>query len=131
MPGDEIIGFVTRGRGVSIHRTDCVNMINLPENERNRLIEAEWSENAREGEGTYPVEIVIYGNNRNGMLLDITKIFTENNIYVQSMNARTTKQDKSTITIGFEIHKVAQLDELVRKLKAVEGIEDIERSTNG
>ena len=47
------------------------------------------------------------------------------------MNARTTKQDKSTITIGFEIHKVAQLDELVRKLKAVEGIEDIERSTNG
>ncbi|MBQ7201350.1 MAG: bifunctional (p)ppGpp synthetase/guanosine-3',5'-bis(diphosphate) 3'-pyrophosphohydrolase [Eubacterium sp.] len=131
VPGDEIIGFVTRGRGVSIHRTDCVNMINLPENERNRLIEAEWSENAREGEGTYPVEIVIYGNNRNGMLLDITKIFTENNIYVLSMNARTTKQDKSTITIGFEIHKVAQLDELVRKLRAVDGIEDIERSTNG
>ncbi|MBR6229378.1 MAG: bifunctional (p)ppGpp synthetase/guanosine-3',5'-bis(diphosphate) 3'-pyrophosphohydrolase [Eubacterium sp.] len=131
VPGDEIVGFVTRGRGISIHRTDCVNMIHLPEAERNRLIEAEWSDNAREGEGTYPVEIVVYGNSRNGILMDITRVFTEANIYVQSMNVRTTKQDKSTITIGFEIHKVSQLDGLMNKLRQIEGVIDIERSTNG
>ena len=131
VPGDEIVGFVTRGRGISIHRTDCVNMIHLPESERNRLIEAEWSQNAREGEGTYPVEIIMYCQHRNGILMDISRVFTESNIDVRSMNVRTNKQDKATITIGFEIHKVAQLDELLRKLNQIESVEDIERSTNG
>ncbi len=131
VPGDEIVGFVTRGRGISIHRTDCVNMIHLPDAERNRLIEAEWSENAREGEGTYPVEIIIYCNNRSGVLMDVSRIFTENHIDVRSMNVRTNKQEKATITVGFEIHRVAQLDELVRKLKQIESVNDIERSTNG
>ena len=131
VPGDEIVGFVTRGRGISIHRTDCVNMIHLPESERNRLIEAEWSQNAREGEGTYPVEIIIYCVNRNGILMDISRIFTEGKIDVRSMNVRTNKQDKATITIGFEIHRVSQLDDLMKKLRQVESVEDIERSTNG
>ena len=131
VPGDEIVGFVTRGRGISIHRTDCVNMIHLPENERNRLIEAEWSQNAREGEGTYPVEIILYCNNRSGILMDISRIFTEGKIDVRSMNVRTNKQEKATITIGFEIHRVAQLDELLKKLRQVESVVDIERSTNG
>ncbi|MEE3467090.1 MAG: bifunctional (p)ppGpp synthetase/guanosine-3',5'-bis(diphosphate) 3'-pyrophosphohydrolase [Eubacterium sp.] len=131
VPGDEIVGFVTRGRGISIHRTDCVNMIHLPENERNRLIEAEWSQNAREGEGTYPVEIILYCYNRSGILMDISRVFTESNIDVRSMNVRTNKQGNATITIGFEIHKVAQLDELLRKLNQIESVEDIERSTNG
>ncbi|MBO6108673.1 MAG: bifunctional (p)ppGpp synthetase/guanosine-3',5'-bis(diphosphate) 3'-pyrophosphohydrolase [Eubacterium sp.] len=131
VPGDEIVGFVTRGRGISIHRTDCVNIIHLPENERNRLIEAEWSQNAREGEGTYPVEIVLYANNRSGILMDVTRIFTESRIDVRSMNARANKQEKATFTIGFEIHKVSQLDELMRKLRQIEGVTDIERSANG
>ncbi len=131
VPGDEIVGFVTRGRGISIHRTDCVNMIHLPENERNRLIEAEWSKNAREGEGTYPVEIILYCFNRSGILMDISRVFTESKIDVRSMNVRTNKQGKATITIGFEIHRVAQLDELLKKLNQIESVEDIERSTNG
>ena len=57
VPGDEIVGFVTRGRGVSIHRTDCLNIISLPESEKNRLIEAEWSIAAKSVGSTYPVEI--------------------------------------------------------------------------
>ena len=78
VPGDEIVGFVTRGRGISIHRTDCVNMIHLPVEERNRLIEAEWSAQAKKNEDYYPVEIVIYSYNRCGVLFDVSKIFTEN-----------------------------------------------------
>lgn len=131
VPGDEIVGFVTRGRGVSIHRTDCVNMIHLPEGEKNRLIEAEWSSEAEHGDGVYPVEIVIYCYNRSGVLLDVSRIFTENQIDIKSMNVRTTKLDKATLTIGFETQGVEELDRLITKLKGVESVIDIDRSTNG
>ena len=73
VPGDEIIGFITRGRGISIHRTDCVNIVNLPEDERERLIEAEWV-GAEQGTGLYLAEIHIFANNRTGLLADITRI---------------------------------------------------------
>lgn len=131
VPGDEIVGFVTRGRGVSIHRTDCVNMIHLPLEEKNRLIEAEWSPEAGESDEAYPVEIVIYCYNRSGVLFDVSRIFTENRIDVKSMNVRTTKQEKATLTIGFEISGVEQLDRLMAKLRTVESVTDIERSANG
>ena len=131
VPGDEIVGFVTRGRGISIHRTDCVNMIHLPEEERNRLIEAEWSAQAKKNEDYYPVEIVIYSYNRSGVLFDVSKIFTENEIDVKSMNVRTSKQDKATIVVGFETKGVEQLNKLVKKLRNVESVIDIERRSNG
>ena len=131
VPGDEIVGFVTRGRGVSIHRTDCINMIHLPADERIRLIDAEWSDSARSSERDYPVEIVIYSFNRSGVLFDISKIFTESNIDVKSMNVRTTKQNKATIIVGFETHGIEQLNKLVKKIRNVESIIDIERRTNG
>ena len=131
VPGDEIVGFVTRGRGISIHRTDCVNMIHLPEEERNRLIEAEWSAQAKKNEDYYTVEIVIYSYNRSGVLFDVSKIFTENEIDVKSMNVRTSKQDKATIVVGFETRGVEQLNKLVKKLRNVESVIDIERRSNG
>lgn len=131
VPGDEIVGFVTRGRGISIHRTDCVNMIHLPEEERNRLIEAEWSVDAKKNKDYYPVEIVIYSFNRSGVLFDVSKIFTENEIDVKSMNVRTTKQEKATIVVGFETRGVEQLNKLVKKLRGVESVIDIERRSNG
>lgn len=131
VPGDEIVGFVTRGRGISVHRTDCVNMIHLPESEKNRLIEAEWSSDAERGEGIYPVEIVVYCYNRSGVLMDVSRVFTENGIDIKSMNVRTTKQEKATLTIGFETQGAEKLDHLIKKLKSVESIIDINRSTNG
>ncbi len=131
VPGDEIIGFVTRGRGVSIHRTDCVNMINLPLEERNRLIEAEWSPDAKRREEYYPVEIVIYSFNRSGVLFDVSRIFTENEIDVKSMNVRTTKHNRATIVVGFETKGVEQLNKLVKKLRGVESVIDIERRSDG
>ena len=76
VPGDEIIGFVTRGRGVSIHRTDCINIINLPDFERGRLIEASWAADEGKQDGKYMTEIVIYAHNRVGILTDLSKIFT-------------------------------------------------------
>ena len=80
VPGDEIVGFVTRGRGVSIHRTDCINVINLPEDERERLIDAEWQVEKSFSTEQYSTEIQIFANNRIGLFADISKVFTEKQI---------------------------------------------------
>ena len=75
VPGDEIVGFVTRGRGLSIHRTDCVNMIHLTEAERARLIPAEWEGNvAEETGGQYLAEIKMYARDQQGLLMSISKV---------------------------------------------------------
>ncbi len=129
VPGDEIVGFVTRGRGVSIHRTDCINIINVAEEDRARLIDAEWNEaDGKTNGGVYSAEIKIFANNRSGVLVDISKVLTENKIDVLSMNVRTSKQGTATISIGFEIHGKEQLNEIISKIRNVESILDIERT---
>ena len=129
VPGDEIVGFVTRGRGVSIHRTDCINVMNLPEEDRARLITAEWNvADDKVTGGVYSAEITIYANNRTGVLVDISKVLTENKIDVTSMNVRTSKQGTATISIGFEIKSKDQLNEIIAKVRNVESILDIERT---
>ncbi|MDF2510179.1 MAG: (p)ppGpp synthetase, RelA/SpoT family [Herbinix sp.] len=129
VPGDEIVGFVTRGRGVSIHRTDCINVMNLPEEDRARLITAEWNvADDKVSGGVYSAEITIYANNRSGVLVDISKVLTENKIDVTSMNVRTSKQGTATISIGFEIKSKDQLNEIIAKVRNVESILDIERT---
>ena len=126
VPGDEIVGFVTRGRGMSIHRTDCVNMMNLPENERARLIPAEWGKT--ETGSSYMAEIKIYARDRQGLLMDMTKIYTEMNIDVKSMNVRTSRQGTATIETGFIVHSREELGRVIDKLRKVTGIIDIERA---
>ena len=130
VPGDEIVGFVTRGRGISIHRTDCINMINLPEDERARLIDAEWQKPEMDsGRTTYSTEIKVYANNRIGLFVDISKVFTERQIDIKSMNVRTTKQGMATIIMTFDIHGVEELNRLTDKIRQIESVLDIERST--
>ena len=128
VPGDEIVGFVTRGRGVTIHRTDCVNMIHLPGEDRVRLIDAEWQA-AGDMSGRYPAEIKIFGNNRTGLLVDISKIFTERQIDMIGVNSRTSKQGTATISLSFEVESRGELDSLIAKLRQVESVIDIERTT--
>ena len=129
VPGDEIVGFVTRGRGVSLHRTDCINIINLPESERVRLIDAEWQQpEGEENKERYSTEIQIYANNRIGMFVDISKVFTERQIDITSMNVRTSKQGKATIIMTFDIHGKEELTKVTDKLRQIEGVLDIERT---
>ena len=129
VPGDEIVGFVTRGRGVSIHRTDCVNIINLPEMDRVRLIEAEWQPEDTKSAEKYLAEIIIYAHNRSGLLADISKTFTEKNIDIQSMNTRTSKQGIATMVVTFEIGGRNELTAMIDKLRMIENVIDIERTT--
>ncbi|MCM1215261.1 MAG: bifunctional (p)ppGpp synthetase/guanosine-3',5'-bis(diphosphate) 3'-pyrophosphohydrolase [Lachnospiraceae bacterium] len=128
VPGDEIVGFITRGRGVSIHRTDCVNIINLPEMERVRLIDAEWQA-PENGSEKYVAEIKIYANNRAGLLADISKALTERNIDILSMNTRTSRQGMATLQTTFEVGSREELNRVIEKIRVIESVVDIERTT--
>ncbi len=129
VPGDEIIGFVTRGRGISIHRTDCVNILCMPESDRARLIDAEWEVDAVEKSGElYLTEIVLYAHNRTGILLDISKIFMELKVDIKSLNIKTSKQELATISLSFETSGIEELNYIIKKLRNIEGVIDIERS---
>ena len=130
VPGDEIVGFVTRGRGVSIHRTDCVNILCLTDIERSRLIDAEWQPEVLDSKNDkFLAEIVIYAQNRNGLLADITKTITEKNIDIRSMNTRTSKQGIATMATSFEIGSREELNAIIDKIRTIENVLDIERTT--
>ncbi len=130
VPGDEIVGFVTRGRGVSIHRTDCINVINLTEEDRVRLIDAEWqAPETDKSHELYTADIKIFGNNRTGLLVDITKIFTERKIDVSSVNSRASKQGTATISMTFDVPSREELNRLIEKIRQVESVLDVVRTT--
>ena len=131
LPGDEIVGFVTRGRGISIHRTDCVNIVNLPDSDRSRLIEAEWDKNSGKSseDESYVAEINIYANNRSGLLIDITKAFSDSSLDIQGVNTRISKHGVATITMSFEIHSTEELERIMTKLRNIPNVIDIERTS--
>ena len=129
IPGDEIVGFVTRGRGITIHRTDCVNVLNMSETDRTRLIEAEWQQPDTKEKEKYTAEIQVYANNSTGLLVDLSKIFTERKIDLRSINSRTSKQEKATISMSFEIGSKEELRSLIEKIRQVESVIDVERTT--
>ncbi len=131
VPGDEIVGFVTRGRGVSIHRTDCVNIINLTQDERHRLIDSEWQMPEKEVSNIlYQTEIQIIGSDRIGLLVDISKVLTEENVPVKALNARSEKNQTSVFNITMEINGVEQLNKITKKIRNLEGVAEIIRPNN-
>ena len=127
LPGDEIIGYITRGRGVSIHRSDCVNVQNMPPEEKERLIQATWLD-AKETviKRTYVTEIQITCLDRLGIIVDISKILSDMKLPVKALNAKTTKTN-AVFNVKIEISDVYQLEELTRKIEAVRDVLEIIR----
>lgn len=129
MPGDEIVGFVTRGRGVSIHRTDCINMINLDDLERHRLIDAEWLIPEKSAPTTlFHVDISIICDDKMGLLVDISKVFSDEGVVVKSLNARSLKNE-AIFNVGLNVTSREQLEKVKTKLLNIYGVHDIERVT--
>ena len=128
IPGDEIVGYVTRGRGVTIHRTDCINVMNMSAEDRNRLIDAEWQVPAHESSEHYMADINVFAYNRTGLIVDISKIFTERKIDILALNTRTSKQGMATINISFEVRSKEELNSLIEKIRQIESVKDIERT---
>lgn len=128
IPDDEIIGFVTRGRGVSIHRTDCVNMINLPELERVRLIDAEWASDISSNKTKYVADITVSCDDKPGMLLEVMRVFTDKNINVISVNGRPGKDGIAYTSLSFETAGRDELKKLIDRIMSIKGVIEVERT---
>ncbi len=126
VPGDKIIGYVTRGRGVAIHRTDCINITNAkysPEEEK-RFIHVDW---AQDFKSDFQALLCLTGIDRNSLLVDITGVTADLKTPIRSLNARTVKNSVAIIEISIEVKDTAQLDNAIKKLKQIEGIQSVVR----
>lgn len=124
VPGDEIIGYITRGRGVSVHRKDCVNVTGERE-EKERLIEVQWY---TAGNASYKAEITIMANDRTQLLMEVTNTLGEAKIPLKAMNARTTRDQIAIIGLTLEIVDTEQLEKIIKKLRKVDGVFEVTRS---
>jgi len=122
VPGDRIIGFISRGRGIAVHRSDCPNLKNA---ERERLIDAEWIEQA---ESKYSAGLQILANDNSGLLASISNIISEMKINITNINARLDKNSKAIINITVQLNNLLELDMLIKKLKTNSMILDVFRT---
>ncbi len=126
VPGDKIIGYVTRGRGVAVHRTDCINITNAkysPEDEK-RFIRVDW---AQDFKSDFQALLCLTGIDRNSLLVDITGVTADLKTPIRSLNARTVKNSVAIIEISIEVKDTAQLENAIKKLKQIEGIQSVVR----
>ena len=129
VPHDDIVGYITKDRGVSVHRTDCKNMLHLKEKEQSRLIEVEWGDTDVRN---YPVNILIYANDRHGLLSEITKTFSDDKINVIAVNTISDKKEQTArMAVTIEIRDLQQLTRLMDKIMHLRNVIDVSRSTNG
>ena len=128
VPGDEIIGYVTRGRGVSIHRTDCPNIVNMPQDERERLLEAEWAGKTADS-GTFVSSLQLITIDKKGLLMEISSVISHLDINIHALTAKRTKDGNDNIfMISVEINDRSQLEQLVSKLQQVQGVYEVIRT---
>ena len=123
-PPDEISGFVTRGKGVSIHRVDCSNFANLAALHPERIIETDWGGHP---EGAFPVDIVVDAHDRQGLLRDVSDVFTREKLNVIAVNTQS-KQGKAHMSFTIEVTNVQQLKRMLIEMHEVEGVVAVRRA---
>ena len=128
LPGDEIRGYVTRGRGIAIHRSDCQNFISLMEKEPEREIDVYWDESAMSANTTYEFNFTIKASDRNGLLLDIIRILNEYKMNLLNVNTNTFKENgnkRILIHLRITIRSREDFDRLANNLKSMSEVIDI------
>jgi GTP pyrophosphokinase len=126
VPFDAIVGFVTRGRGVTIHRRNCPNIRAMQDGERQRLVNVRWSE--AQNETVYPVDILIHANDRKGLLRDISSILTNEEVDVISVRSHSDrKQDTASLRFTVEVVDAGQLQRLQAKVEQLPDVLDVKR----
>lgn len=126
VPGDQIIGFITKGRGVSVHRVDCPNIVNLPESEKARFIEVEWS--GGEKSISYNTDISIIAEDRKGMFADISRTCEDMDVHIAGVNARSDKDNIVHMTMTLALSDTGEIQKVLRNLKSIHGVIDVYRS---
>lgn len=124
VPGDNIIGYITKGRGVSIHRTDCVNVPELLE-DKERIIDVKWYTDP--AKSTYDVDIEILSNDRTGLLSDIVREITGLKINIMGVNTKTNRDRIATIDVTMEVHDIEQLNQVFKVIRKVDSVFDVKR----
>ena len=125
VPGDDIIGFITKGRGISVHRSDCSNITALPESERARFIDVEW-EDLKTGK-SYNADICIVTVDRKRMFSDISKACEDMDVHISGVNAKSGKDGAVHIILTLSISSTQQMQKVLRTLRNVEGVTDVYR----
>ena len=125
VPGDEIVGYITRGRGVSVHRKDCVNVVNSGVEEQNRLIEVKWDENFS---SSFTAHLVISGINRNNLLLEMSAELSNIHVPLSGINARVHKDGLCVMELSVDVENGKQLDVVIKKLMNISGIYEVKRT---
>jgi GTP pyrophosphokinase len=126
VPYDDLVGFVTRGRGVSIHRRDCTNLVKMPEHEKARLIHVRWAEQSTDA--AYPVDLLVVAVDRKGLLRDISSVFSDADIYVLGVNTVSDRtKERATMRFTVEIKDLSQLDQVLSKLGQIPDVLDVRR----
>ena len=123
LPGDEIIGYITKGRGVSVHRKDCVNVNELLK-EENRIIDVQW---CNQEKVIYTVEIEIFANDRNGLLADIVQKINESKAKLLGVNARATKERVAVTEVTLEVDSLEGLNKIIRELRKIDSVYEVNR----
>ncbi len=129
VPHDEIIGFITKDRGVSVHRKDCKNIIYLKEKDQARLIEVEWGDTDVQN---YPVTILIQANDRHGLLSDITRTLSDDKVNVIAVNTISNKSDQTArMSVTVEIRDLQQLTRIMDKISQLRNVLEVSRGASG
>jgi GTP pyrophosphokinase len=124
VPGDKILGYITRGRGVSVHRADCVNIVNLEK--EGRMIDVRWYGESKKT--TYKADVAILANDRTALLMEVTNAIGESKIPLKAITARTTKNQVAIMNITLEINDTNELEKIIKKIKKIESVFNVTRS---
>lgn len=125
VPGDDINGYITRGRGVSIHRKDCPNLRNLVEEDSERLIEVDWDTSRNE---SYQVNLAIEAFNKKALLNDITSLIKEEQVNLSSVVARTDKYNRAHIELSLELSSLEHMRDIIKKIDNIPGVLSVDRA---
>ena len=126
LPGDAIVGYITKGRGVSVHRADCINAKQLV-SEENRLIDVSWY---NQGKEKYEVEIEVLANDRKGLLSDVIKKIDDTKALLMGVNTKTTRERVAIMDLSLEIKDLEELNKVLKSLRTVDSVYDVRRKND-
>ncbi len=124
VPGDDIAGYITKGRGVSVHRKDCSNFKAIVEKQREKVVDVSWG---TEKGAAYVAELEVKAEDRMCLLSDVMLVITDSNLSLLSLNAKSGKNGVANINIQVKIDNIEQLKELMKKIRRLQGILDVYR----
>lgn len=127
VPGDDIIGFITKGRGVSVHRKDCTNIVSMPESEHARFIEVEWKKDEPEDQ-VYQAGVTVVFNDRKGMFSDISRVCDEMDVNIESVNGKVDKDGRMRLTLSLSIKDTDQVERIMAKMRKIPDVISTYRS---